>query len=72
MTVLILTSRLTTFLSTIQARSNLPFRILAAAFPGTSVAIVEPLGAGKITLIDVLLGVFNLDVDTIQISGLQP
>lgn len=40
--------------------------------PGTSVAIVGPSGAGKTTLIDVLLGVLNPDVGTIRISGHQP
>jgi ABC-type multidrug transport system fused ATPase/permease subunit len=40
--------------------------------PGTSVAIVGPSGAGKTTLIDVLLGVLNPDVGSIRISGLPP
>jgi len=40
--------------------------------PGSSVALVGPSGAGKTTLIDVLLGVLNPDQGTILISGLPP
>ncbi len=39
---------------------------------GTSVAIVGPSGAGKTTLIDVLLGVLVPDTGTIELSGLSP
>ena len=40
--------------------------------PGTSVAIVGPSGAGKTTLIDVLLGVLNPNEGRVLISGLPP
>ena len=39
---------------------------------GSSVAFVGPSGAGKTTLIDVLLGVLNPDTGNIFISGLPP
>jgi ABC-type multidrug transport system fused ATPase/permease subunit len=39
---------------------------------GTSVAFVGPSGAGKTTMIDVLLGVLNPDSGTVLISGLPP
>jgi ABC-type multidrug transport system fused ATPase/permease subunit len=39
---------------------------------GSSVAFVGPSGAGKTTVIDVLLGVLNPDVGRILISGLPP
>lgn len=39
---------------------------------GTSVAIVGPSGAGKTTLIDVLLGVLVPDTGTIELSGASP
>ena len=39
---------------------------------GTSVAFVGPSGAGKTTIIDVLLGVLNPDQGSVLISGLPP
>jgi len=39
---------------------------------GTSVAFVGPSGAGKTTIIDILLGVLNPDVGSVSISGLPP
>lgn len=40
--------------------------------PGASFAIVGPSGAGKTTLVDLLLGVLNPDEGTILISGHPP
>jgi ABC-type multidrug transport system fused ATPase/permease subunit len=40
--------------------------------PGASVAFVGPSGAGKTTIIDVLLGVLNPDEGSVLISGLPP
>jgi len=40
--------------------------------PGSSLAVIGPSGAGKTTLIDVLLGVLHPDSGSIHISGLQP
>ena len=39
---------------------------------GTSIAFVGPSGAGKTTMIDVLLGVLNPDSGTVLVSGLPP
>lgn len=39
---------------------------------GASVAIVGPSGAGKTTLIDILLGVLNPDEGRVVVSGLPP
>ena len=39
---------------------------------GTSVAFVGPSGAGKTTMIDVLLGVLNPDSGSVSVSGLPP
>ena len=39
---------------------------------GASVAFVGPSGAGKTTIIDILLGVLNPDKGTVLISGLPP
>ena len=46
--------------------------ITLTIFPESSVAIVGPSGAGKTTLIDVLLGVLNPDEGSVLISGLPP
>lgn len=39
---------------------------------GTSIAFVGPSGAGKTTMIDILLGVLNPDSGSVLISGLPP
>ena len=39
---------------------------------GTSIAFVGPSGAGKTTIIDILLGILNPDVGHVVISGLSP
>jgi ABC-type multidrug transport system fused ATPase/permease subunit len=40
--------------------------------PGASVAFVGPSGAGKTTLVDILLGVLNPDEGNLLISGMPP
>ncbi len=41
-------------------------------YPGEFVAIVGPSGAGKTSLVDVLLGVLNADSGDVTIGGLSP
>jgi ABC-type multidrug transport system fused ATPase/permease subunit len=50
------------------AIANISLRIPA----GTSVAFVGPSGAGKTTIVDVLLGVLNPDSGSVLVSGLPP
>jgi ATP-binding cassette subfamily C protein len=50
------------------AIENLNLRIA----PGSQVAITGSSGAGKTTLVDLILGVFTNDSDSIKISGLTP
>ena len=40
--------------------------------PGSSIAIVGPSGAGKTTIIDILLGILEPDSGNVTISGIQP
>ena len=40
--------------------------------PGSSVALVGPSGAGKTSLVDVILGVISPDSGTVEISGCNP
>ena len=46
--------------------------VTISAKVGTSVALVGPSGAGKTTLVDILLGVLNPSHGTTSISGLRP
>jgi ABC-type multidrug transport system fused ATPase/permease subunit len=41
-------------------------------FDGSSVAIVGPSGAGKTTLVDVLLGVLEIETGEVNISNMRP
>jgi len=50
------------------AIENLNLRIA----PGSQVAITGSSGAGKTTLVDLILGVFTNDSDSVKISGLTP
>jgi ABC-type multidrug transport system fused ATPase/permease subunit len=52
----------------VPAISDVTFTIPA----GTSIAFVGPSGAGKTTMIDILLGVLNPDSGRVFISGLPP
>ena len=40
--------------------------------PGSQIAITGSSGAGKTTLVDLILGVFSNDCDSVKISGLTP
>lgn len=51
-----------------QTLSDLSFEIK----PGEVVAVVGPSGAGKTTLVDVILGVLEPDDGSVKISGLKP
>lgn len=46
--------------------------VTISAKVGTSIALVGPSGAGKTTLVDILLGVLNPSHGTTSISGLRP
>lgn len=48
------------------------FEISLTIPPGASVAFVGPSGAGKTTVIDVLLGVLNPSTGSVLVSGLPP
>ena len=50
------------------AISDISLEILS----GTSIAIVGPSGAGKTTIVDVILGVLNPDLGSVSISGISP
>ena len=46
--------------------------ITFSATVGSTIAVVGPSGAGKTTLIDVILGVIKPQLGTVEISGLDP
>ena len=54
--------------SLVTALSNIDLRITS----GQSIAIVGPSGAGKTTLVDLILGVLNPDYGSIKISNFEP
>ena len=58
---------------TYPGKSEPAIRDITLTIPsGSSVAFVGPSGAGKTTIVDVLLGVLNPDVGHVTISGLPP
>ena len=54
--------------SSFQNLSNISFNVDS----GSSLALVGPSGAGKTSLVDVLLGINHLESGTIKISGVSP
>jgi ABC-type multidrug transport system fused ATPase/permease subunit len=58
---------------TYPGKSEPAIRDITLTIPsGSSVAFVGPSGAGKTTIVDVLLGVLNPDIGHVTISGLPP
>ena len=58
---------------TYESKANKAISEISLHIPtGASVAFVGPSGAGKTTIIDVLLGVLNPDEGSVLISGLPP
>ncbi len=55
-----------------EGKTNVLEAISLSIQSGKSIAIVGPSGAGKTTLVDVLLGVITPDEGVVEISGLQP
>lgn len=47
-------------------------RISLQVEPGTSLALVGPSGAGKTSLVDIMLGVLEPDVGSVTVSGVRP
>jgi ABC-type multidrug transport system fused ATPase/permease subunit len=54
------------------APKNSLTKINLSVGPGTSLAIVGPSGAGKTTLVDVILGVLESNIGEVRISGKKP
>lgn len=66
--IIVAGASLTYPLKSTPAISNITLRIQ----PGMSVAFVGPSGAGKTTIIDVLLGILHPQSGSVKISGLSP